>query len=80
MGRASLPCPHSHVVDEVVGPGLPHSYPWGLLNCAPIIRVSSVVLPKNSEEPTLPSAVGGEGQGQLSCSHDPRVPTAVDEW
>lgn len=39
----------------------------------PSTMASSTMLPKGDAGPALPSPAAGEGQGQLTQSHDPRA-------
>lgn len=56
----------------LVGPALPSSHPWAG-SPTPTSRASSTVLHRQRAGPGLFSAAADERQGQLSCSHDPRM-------
>ena len=49
-----------------------HSRPQDQLTHASTARASSPVLPGQGTGPTLLSVSGSKGQGQISCSYDPR--------
>ena len=51
--------------------------PSGPDHHAPFTRASSTMLPRQVAGSAIPGAAAGEGQGQLTHSHDPKVNSQV---
>lgn len=71
LGRASLPHP-CHLLVDKWWDQLFHTHISGQAHL-PTTRVSFTMLPRGGSGTTISNPKAGEGQGQLSCSHDPRA-------